>query len=148
MNRPEILYPAYLLMRHIIGPDGIPMFVGAGIYSEQRPTTMGNEIYSLVMEMKGNSYQAASDNLESLVHVHPSFSWLAPFLKADSYRGVESLKLRAAGILAVPDNYQSVTCEYCMKQVHYHPEARNRNLLVRSNGILCPHCSAPIHPND
>lgn len=53
------------------------MVLGASVFSEPTPTTMGNHHTFVLFEMPGDSYADASEAAERHL-AHPSYDWLGP----------------------------------------------------------------------
>jgi hypothetical protein len=65
--------------------DGVPVFKGAGIYSERATslTIEGDLIPMDVLQGTGNNYEEARASAIETIRSHGRYSWLVPHLRRD-----------------------------------------------------------------
>lgn len=62
-----------------------PTVIGAGIFSEERPTTLKMTVQTVVVAVAdGVDYESARDRLVALVERAPEHAWLLPLLVLDN----------------------------------------------------------------
>lgn len=86
---------AFLLFRHKIHADGRLEIEGAGVYSEQTPSTVGTCLYSHYLTVHGRTFAKAREQIFRSLATRYHSRWLQPLLQGRDLEAYERALIEA-----------------------------------------------------